>query len=204
MEKDKVYKFMVTGNRPYSANDVFSNLQKHNVGKAAVDKALDQLVKDNKIFVKIYGKQKVFCVIQPDTTLDNQKEIERLDEELLKTNEKLKDVEQKLKKSEVEVKMLKNTYSIKEAENMITELNKSITELKSKLDEVSKNKVCMSEKDKEKIKFNHEKVIKEYRKRKRICMDVLDSILENCPKTKKALFEEIGIETDESVKMPSL
>ncbi|XP_050440870.1 homologous-pairing protein 2 homolog [Adelges cooleyi] len=204
MEKEKVYKFMVTANRPYSANDVFSSLQRQNIGKSAVDKALDQLVKDNKVFVKLYGKQKVYCVMQPDVTLDDQKEMDKIDEEILKTNEALRDVEQKYKISEIEVKTLGSTYSTKEAEGMVAELEKSVSDLKRKLEELSKNNVKMSEKDKERVKSDYEKITKEYRKRKRICVDILDSILENCPKTKKALFEEIGIETDESVGMPSL
>ena len=38
---------------------------------------------------------------------------------------------------------------------------------------------------------------KEWRKRKRSCMEVVNSILENYPKSKKILLEDIGVETDE-------
>ncbi|KAJ8979465.1 hypothetical protein NQ317_002815 [Molorchus minor] len=52
---------------------------------------------------------------------------------------------------------------------------------------------------KEKIETEkgYERYLDQYRKRKRMCMDILDSILENYPKSKKHLFDEIGIETDE-------
>ena len=39
--------------------------------------------------------------------------------------------------------------------------------------------------------------LQEWRKRKRSCVDVINSILENYPKSKKILLEDIGVETDE-------
>jgi len=196
---------MVKANRPFSANDVFSNLQRHGVGKSAVEKALDQLVKDNKVFMKLNGKQKIYCVVQPDSTAEDQNEIQSIDEELVKTNEALREVERKYKESEVEVKTLQGTYSTEEAKRKVAEMEKAVSELKSQLDQMSKTSGnVVSLKDRGQVKKEYEKVTKEYRKRKRMCTDILDSILENCPKPKKALFEEIGIETDESVGMPAL
>lgn len=208
MESDKeiVYKFMVTANRPFSGNDVFSNLQRQGVGKSSVDKALDQLTKEKKIIMKLNGKQKIFCVVQPDSTAEDQKEIQSIHEELLKTNVALEQIQREYKESEIEVKKLQNTCSIEEIERKVAEMEIIISDLKSQLNELSSknNGNEISEKDKEQIKKNYEKFTKEYRKRKRMCTDILDSIMENCPKPKKALFEEIGIETDESVNMPSL
>ncbi|XP_026815943.1 homologous-pairing protein 2 homolog isoform X2 [Rhopalosiphum maidis] len=204
-DKKNVYDFMATANRPFSSNDVFSNLQRQGIGKSAVEKALDQLVKEDKIFMKLNGKQKIYCVVQPDSTAEDQKEIQLIDEELAKTTEALREVERKYKQSEIEVKTLQGTYSTEEAKRKVSEMEKIVSELKSKLDKMSKTSGnVVSSKDKEKVKKEYETVTKEYRKRKRMCTDILDSILENCPKPKKALFEEIGIETDESVGMPKL
>ncbi|XP_022168740.1 homologous-pairing protein 2 homolog isoform X1 [Myzus persicae] len=204
-DKKNVYEFMVKANRPFSSNDVFSNLLRQGVGKSAVEKALDQLVKDNKIFMKLNGKQKIYCVVQPDSTVEDQNEIQSMDEELVKINDALREVERKYKESEVEVKTLQGTYSTEEAKRRVAELEKTVSELKSQLDQMSKTSGnAVSLKDRGQVKKEYETVTKEYRKRKRMCTDILDSILENCPKPKKALFEEIGIETDESVGMPAL
>ena len=46
-----------------------------------------------------------------------------------------------------------------------------------------------------------DKTVSEWRKRKRMCCDMLDAILEGYPKGKKALYEEVGIEVDD-VKIP--
>ena len=39
-----------------------------------------------------------------------------------------------------------------------------------------------------------------------MCLDITDAILESYPKSKKILFEDVGIETDEDVgaKMPKV
>lgn len=204
-DKEVVYKYMTTANRPFSGNDVFSNVQRQGVGKSAVDKALDQLVKENKIVMKLNGKQKIYCAMQPDSAAEDQKEIQLIDEELLKINETLRNVELKYKQSELEVKSLQGTLSTEEVERQVAEKKKIVTALKIQLDQLNQNSGnVVSEKDKQQLKKDYENITKEYRKRKRMCMDLLNSILENYPKPKRALFEEIGVETDESVGMPSL
>lgn len=47
-----VYNYMKTQNRPYTVNDIVTNL--HNeYNKIAVQKAMDQLVADGKLFAKV-------------------------------------------------------------------------------------------------------------------------------------------------------
>ena len=62
----------------------------------------------------------------------------------------------------------------------------------------------MSKEEKLAIQGAHGKTVTGWRKRKRMASDILDSILESWPKSKASLFEEIGVDTDESVgvKMP--
>jgi 26S proteasome regulatory subunit (ATPase 3-interacting protein) len=68
--------------------------------------------------------------------------------------------------------------------------------MESKLKDVSKNKIKLSAADFKKACAIKEKTASELRKRKRICVDMLDQILEGYPKGKKALLEEVGVETD--------
>ena len=51
--------------------------------------------------------------------------------------------------------------------------------------------------DKAKVVKQHETNTGQWRKRKRKATDIIDTILENWPKSKKSLYEEIGVETDE-------
>ena len=62
----------------------------------------------------------------------------------------------------------------------------------------------MSTDEKVAIQGAHGKTVTAWRKRKRMASDILDSILESWPKSKTSLFEDIGVDTDESVgvKLP--
>ena len=62
----------------------------------------------------------------------------------------------------------------------------------------------VSAEDRAAISAAHARTVTLWRKRKRMASEVLDSILESWQKPKKSLFEDIGIDTDESVgvKMP--
>lgn len=50
-----ILEYMKTQNRPYSANDVFLNLQKK-IGKTQVIKLMEEMSKKEKLVEKIYGK----------------------------------------------------------------------------------------------------------------------------------------------------
>lgn len=172
-----------------------------------MDRALEQLTKENKIAMKLNGKQKIFCVVQPDWTAADQQEIQSVDEELLKTDEAVREVERKYKQSEAELKTVRGTCSIEEVARKVAETEKFVSELSHQLAE--RKEACgaftmVSAKDMEQVKKDYEKYTKEYRRRKRKCTNMLDTIIENCLITKEALYEEIGIETDTSAGMPAL
>uniref|UniRef100_A0A2I2Y431 Homologous-pairing protein 2 homolog n=1 Tax=Gorilla gorilla gorilla TaxID=9595 RepID=A0A2I2Y431_GORGO len=58
-------RYLQEQNRPYSAQDVFGNLQReHGLGKAVVVKTLEQLAQQGKIKEKMYGKQKIYFADQ--------------------------------------------------------------------------------------------------------------------------------------------
>lgn len=54
---------MVKENRPFSANDICTNLNGQ-LGKAAIVNVLEELAEDKKIVEKVYGKQKVYMALQ--------------------------------------------------------------------------------------------------------------------------------------------
>ncbi|CAI8032610.1 Homologous-pairing protein 2 homolog [Geodia barretti] len=76
-------------------------------------------------------------------------------------------------------------------------MNKQLTKLKSG-DRVSPEE-C------KKVTKAHTEAVRHWRKRKRMTTDIVNAILEGYPKSKKQLFEEVGIETDEDygVSVPS-
>nr|XP_012224733.1 PREDICTED: homologous-pairing protein 2 homolog [Linepithema humile] len=135
MAKNAVYNYMKMQNRPYSVNDVVTNL--HNeYGKAVVQKTMDQLVKDNKLFEKIYGKQKIYCVVQ-DATYDTD-ELMRIDKELQthanEVENRYQEVTREVKEQETLLASLKSSLSLEDAQEEKNILQQSIKQLTHKLD----------------------------------------------------------------------
>ncbi|KAK7792377.1 hypothetical protein R5R35_007729 [Gryllus longicercus] len=202
---EAVLKYLVTQNRPYSANDIFMNLHKE-YGKTAVQKSLDVLVEKGSIKEKVYGKQKVYSVQQKMGISSDEvsKVLEDLDKRIGQASEKLSLVEQELHTSEA---LLRNLVSSPTTENAIKDLDvlqNKVDKLKEKLKNLSQTSVPISKKDFEETKKEHERMTKEWRKRKSTCMSIVNSILESYPKTKKELLDDIGIETDEDVGISQL
>ena len=91
-----------------------------------------------------------------------------------------------------------------EAEKQIQELENTVSSMEERLHKLSNEQNLVTKEEKDSISKNHEIAVKEWRKRKRMCTNVIDAILESYPKSKKEFFEEVGIETDEDfgVKFP--
>lgn len=60
--------------------------------------------------------------------------------------------------------------------------------------------------DKDELEKKYNLYLSAYRKRKRICTEMIGHIMEGYPKSKQHLLEDIGIETDEAAgfRLPTL
>lgn len=79
-------------------------MQKHNLKKTAVQKALDTLADSGKISFKEYGKQKIYIARQDQFEIPNSEELNQMKEENAKLQEQIN--EQKRAVSELEGGML--------------------------------------------------------------------------------------------------
>jgi 26S proteasome regulatory subunit (ATPase 3-interacting protein) len=199
---DVVIKYLRDQNRPYSLNDIFSNLHEE-IRKPAVQKALEHLVEQSRITEKVYGKQKVYVIKQEDTNAkDLQQELQDLDSKLNSISKEVASAEEVFKGSEKELHELRFATTTSDAQNESKVLENRVQELKKKLDIISKNSMKISEINKKQIQNDHANNIKEWRKKKSVCMDIVEAMLEGYHDSKRSLLNEIGIETDEDVGVP--
>lgn len=84
------------------------SLQKFNLKKASVQKALDNLADSGRISFKEYGKQKIYIARQDQFDIPNSEELSRMKEENAKLQKQLED--QKRAIAEVEGGILPNTF----------------------------------------------------------------------------------------------
>ncbi|XP_043910853.1 homologous-pairing protein 2 homolog [Protopterus annectens] len=96
-----ILKYLNEQNRPYSAQDVFGNLQKeHGLGKTAAVKALEQLAQQGKIKEKVYGKQKIYFADQEQFPSVSETELKTMDNQISELTSKLQEVLQSCKQLE--------------------------------------------------------------------------------------------------------
>ena len=193
-----VYDYLLSTNRPYSVNDIFMNLHKEH-GKPAVQRVLDQLVSEDKLKIKLNGKQSCYFVNQDLLETCSEAELESLDKKCVEVDEEVRTQTDQVKQLETKLRTLTSSLTNSEAEEELRQLSESNNVLQERLDKLTNNQVVVSAEDKNKITQLHTKAVGHWRKRKRMASDVLDSVLEGWPKSKQALFDEIGVDTDESV-----
>lgn len=194
-----VLEYLTKQNRPYSVNDVVLNLHKEH-GKSAVQKALDVLVADARVKEKINGKQKAYVVCQENLPSASEAELSGLENDLKIKKSALDELVKVAKAAEAEVKQYSSRPMTSAILSEIEALKGDAERLRERRDQLSSEASDAKPLDTKAIEAmakKKESAIKEWRKRKRSCVDVVNSILENYPKSKKILLEDIGVETDE-------
>ncbi|CAG7824617.1 unnamed protein product [Allacma fusca] len=200
MAEKSVLDYLTKQNRPYSLNDIVNNLL-NAFGKAVVQKAIDKLVQDGKIQEKVYGKQKVYLVDQSLFKEESPVELQAMDVKIEELEKSVKVSEVGFKEAQAQLKELSSSLTMEEALDQVSGLTKETSDLEAKYKKLSEMTVVVDPKERDTIRKKRELYFKEWRGRKRRCMDMLEAILENYPKSKSCLFEEIGVETDEDVNV---
>ncbi|XP_063816097.1 homologous-pairing protein 2 homolog isoform X1 [Pseudophryne corroboree] len=199
--------YLTDQNRPYSAQDVFSNLQReHGLGKTAVVKAMELLAQQGKIKEKVYGKQKIYFADQEKFPSVSDLEIKNLDVQITEITSKVQNTQQSCRQLESELKDLSSSMTTEEMIKEIKELKAECSRHQEKLQKIKSATNHVTPEEKEKVYSERKQFCKEWRKRKRMATDIFDAVLEGYPKSKKQFFEEVGVETDEehNVTLPDI
>jgi 26S proteasome regulatory subunit (ATPase 3-interacting protein) len=202
---DSILAYLVKTNRPYSANDIHNNLQKtEGHGKSAVVKALETLAVENRIKDKTYGKQKVYFIDQTTIATASDEDMKQMDEEISSLTLQLAAIGDELGPKENKLRQAKRCMSMSEIRRQIKNIEDENKMLEERLATIKSKMADIDPIESEKVKTERTKLVGEWRKRKRMATNVLDSILDGYPITKKAFIEELGLETDEAndVVMP--
>ncbi|KAL0992806.1 hypothetical protein UPYG_G00098700 [Umbra pygmaea] len=201
-----IFAYLNERNRPYSVQDVFSNLQKqHGMGKSAVVKAMEQLAVEGKIKEKTYGKQKIYFADQAQFAEVSEADMKAMDSRISELSAKIQTVSQSCRQLDTDLKELTSSLTTEEMMSEIQELTAECSGYRERLDKITSTTNHVTPEQKEKVYKERNLYVKEWKKRKRLASDMMGSILEGYPKTKKQFLEEVGVETDEDhqVTMPS-
>lgn len=174
-------------------------LQKFNLKKTAIQKALDTLADGGRISFKEYGKQKIYLARQDQFDIPNNEELNRMKEENTQLQAKLDEQRKAISKVEGEIKSLQSNLTLEEIHAKELKLRKEIKDMEEKLTKLRGGVTLVSPEERKAIEAMYSDTISQWRKRKRMFKDIWDSITENSPKDLKEFKEELGIEYDEDV-----
>jgi len=198
-----ILEYLNKQNRPYSATDILNNLHKEH-GKTAVVKALDSLAAEGKIRSKTYNKQTVYVADQSQLPCVDEAEIQSMEKKTVEVSACLKQSLEECKQLESELAALTSSLTTDEAKKELIKLSAECEQMVQRLHGLKNHVNAVSPAERTAIVKAHTLYVSEWRKRKRLCNEIVNAILEGYPKSKKELLEEVGIETDEDVgaKLP--
>jgi len=98
--------FLMQQNKPLNTQNAADALQKFNLKKTAVQKALDSLADAGKITFKEYGKQKIYIARQDQFEIPNSEELAQMKEDNAKLQEQLQEKKKTISDVESGVKKL--------------------------------------------------------------------------------------------------
>ena len=130
--------YLISTNRPYSVNDIVMNLHKEH-GKAAVQRVLDQLVEENKMKIKLNGKQSCYYVNQEMFETCSEQELAGLDKTFSDIEEEVKITADKAKKTEMRLKELNGSLTDGEARAELQQLQGENNKLRERLEKLENN-----------------------------------------------------------------
>ncbi|KAL8470600.1 hypothetical protein ACS0TY_033234 [Phlomoides rotata] len=194
-----VLNFVNEQNKPLNSQNVADFLQKFNLKKAAIQKALDSLADNGKISFKEYGKQKIYLARQDQFDIPNNEELNKMKEENTKLQEQLAEQKKAIAEVEGEIKALQSNLTLEEIQGKKLQLGNEVEKMEEKLIKLRQGVTLVSPEQRQSVEKIFVDMINHWRRRKRMFKDVWDAITENSPKNLKEFKEELGVEYDEDV-----
>ncbi|KAL7001200.1 Homologous-pairing protein 2 [Sarracenia purpurea var. burkii] len=188
---------MTTQNRPLNSQNVADFLQKFNLKKASIQKALDSLADSGRISFKEYGKQKIYLARQDQFDIPNSDELNRMKAENTKLQETLDEQRRAISEVEGEIKTLQSNLTLEQIHAKEANMRKEVDEMEENLTKLRGGVTLVSLEERKSVEGRYMDTISHWRRRKRMFKDLWDAITENSPKDLKEFKDELGIEYDE-------
>lgn len=214
--------YLLQQNRPFNnTNLVDSMAAKLKVGKTAVTKALDTLETESLVQVcigvtphifisateilqvKEFGKVKIYLAKQDSFEVPSPEELAEMDNQIASLKEQLAATSEQHKVLQAELKGVESALSDEQLQLQIGEFKTTFDALEQKLRSLQNPEPGapppISAEEMSLIEKSLGKLSTEWKKRKRICYDVLNKFSEQNGKKVRVIGEDIGIEFDEDV-----
>lgn len=198
MVEQQVLHFLKQQNRPYSTQLVADNLAQFGVKKGPIQKALDSLSEQSKIICKEFGKTKIYMPIQDDAAQLGKEEMDAKIQRAAELTEKVKEEGEVIRDLKKALKDAQSCLTVEELESAVTELRQQAERQAEKLKTLQSGSVLIPVPERAAAEKEFAAGMAEWQKRRRIFRDIWNTMSENMEGKEKDLFEEMGIDTDET------
>ncbi|KAJ1953614.1 PSMC3 interacting protein, partial [Dipsacomyces acuminosporus] len=192
-----VLEYLLKSNRPYSANDISSQLHGL-VSPTQAKKILNDLADEEKVMRKVNGKQLIYYAIQADIDVPSVEEAEQEEDTIKELEERLAQIKDGNKTLSAQLSTLNNALTDDQMRERISKLTLEVSENETRLEHLRSGEI-ISPQEKSKIEKEHSAMTKHWATRKRMFREISNTISEGYPGKMKDLYEQLGIETDEDV-----
>ncbi|XP_019950301.1 homologous-pairing protein 2 homolog isoform X2 [Paralichthys olivaceus] len=162
---------------------------------------MELLALEGKIKEKTYGKQKIYFADQAQFKDVSETDLKAMDCQISELSAETQSFTQSCKQLDAELKELNSSLTTEEMMSEIQELKAECSGYRARLEKIKSATNHVTPEEKEKVYKERTVYVKEWKKRKRLASDMMNSILEGYPKSKKEFLDEVGVETDEDYKV---
>jgi hypothetical protein len=186
----EISNFMKEQNRPFSVLNIV-DCMKGQIKKAQCQRIMDSLVDEGVLIMKEYNT-KVYLANQDQFEKVKEEDINEIEKHIEESKSfisELKEIHEKLKK---EYNYLNEELSNEELDKRIADNKKEVAEMESKIKAIANRKIeqVPQEKIKE-VEGNYTEIVKDYKKSKKACIYVMDTLAEAVDITRKGLIVNI-------------
>jgi chromosome segregation ATPase len=192
-----VYDFLAQQNRPFSLQNIVDSLaNKADLKKAALEKAISELVASDFVSCKEYGKTKLFLIRQKGFVLPTPEEAAALDQRLESLTAELGQISAVCRELETQLDRLNAQPRTEEAKDRVAVLQRDIEEATERIESLKEQGADFDDKTRITIQHRYEHALKGWRLRRSLAKQIIVQMAEGLERKPQALAEEIGIEVD--------
>ncbi|EAY06363.1 hypothetical protein TVAG_151700 [Trichomonas vaginalis G3] len=195
----QILEFLLERNRPYSATNLVDEMHGE-FTKTVIQKALDQLVDENKITCKLAGKSsKLYFAKQEGKQVASKEELVVMDQHNDELSHKLQDLQKLRDELRARRDVLSSTRKLDELRQYRVEIEQQCGKKAQYRDKLIESAQGINPEDIAKITKDYNTRCEQWKKRRAMCMDILNTICgqEGMDKKPADIIEEQGLETDE-------
>lgn len=193
-----VLRYLEAQNQPFNAQLVTDNMRGR-IRKPLVERALAQLALEQSIVEKVYGKSKLYWASQDRFDDVPPSEIDKMKKQLATLQTEEAAVQSRVREVKRSLEAAGKELSNEELDSELARYEPQVAAKQARLNHLKTAAVVVTADMIERTQKEYKSLRTQWRKRKRIVKDALETVTYENPKfpTPAKMAEEMGIETDE-------